>query len=230
MDKPAIFAERVEQHPQLPPGGEERVAGYGIMGLPFRSEHVLGLRRWTASSMGEAFTSIWHRDPSGRWTFYESVPSEIGCTRYFGAEVERVRVGPIELAWEASHCLRIRTRNDGQIDWTVEIGSTPTTRAMSLIGSTLPRCAWRSRPILATMEWVAGWALAAGKINLRGTTSNGQHFEANPQRIWYVTKSRALIDGQDVGPIGPLSEQTRIADFYIPQRGIFAMGRVFVTP
>ena len=31
------------------------------------------------------------------------------------------------------------------------------------------------------------------------------------------------------GPIGPLDEQADLRDFYIPQRGIFAIGRVFVT-
>jgi hypothetical protein len=37
------------------------------------------------------------------------------------------------------------------------------------------------------------------------------------------------VDGHDIGPIGPLSEQARMADFYFPHQGIFAMGRVFVT-
>ncbi len=230
MTDPAILALRAEHRPQLPLGDGERVAGYGIMGLPFRSGHVLGLRRWTASSVGESFTSIWHRDAGGRWTFYESVPSEIGCTRYFGAEVECVRVGPIELAWEGSHCLRVHTSDDPQLDWTVELGSTVTTRAMSLVGSALPAWAWRSRPVLATMGYVAGRTLRAGRVKLTGITSNGQHFDANPLRIWYVTESHAFVDGHDIGPMGPLSDQARMADFYFPQRGIFAIGRVFVTP
>jgi hypothetical protein len=61
-------------------------------------------------------------------------------------------------------------------------------------------------------------------------TSNGQHFDANPLRVWYVTDSHAVVEGQDLGPIGALPEQARMADFYFPQRGIFAVGRVFVTP
>lgn len=130
--EPAEWARHVEERPQLPAAGCERVSGYGVMGLTFRSGHVLGLRRWTASSVGAGFTSIWHRDPDGRWTFYESVPS-----------------------------------------------------------------------------------------------SNGQPFEAN--RIWFVTSSEAVVEGQEVGPIGPLAEQAHLRDFYIPQRGIFAIGRVFVT-
>lgn len=61
------------------------------MGLPFRSGNVLGLRRWTASSVGDGFASIWHRDPKGRWTFYESTDPKVACTRWFGASVDRAR-------------------------------------------------------------------------------------------------------------------------------------------
>jgi hypothetical protein len=226
---PATLAKRVEQRPQLPPGEGERVAGYGIMGLPFRSEHVLGLRRWTASSIGEGFTSVWHRDPCGRWTFYESVRSDIACTRYFGAAVERQVVGPIEIEWLGPRRLHISTKR-AAVDWTVELGSTPATRLLSAIGSSLPLAAWRSRSMLKAMGRVAGRTLGVGKVHLTGMTSNGQHFDANPLRLWYVTDSQAIVGGQDLGAPGPLAEQAHMADFYFPQRGIFAIGRVLVTP
>ncbi len=61
-----------------------------------------------------------------------------------------------------------------------------------------------------------------------GLTANGLPFDANPQRIWRVTEASATINGQDVGPSAPLPEQARLGDFWIPQQGIFAMGRVFV--
>jgi hypothetical protein len=227
--EPAHFARQQEDHPELPEADCERVSGYGVMGLPFQSGHVLGLRRWTASSVGEGFTSVWHRDPDGRWTFYESAPAEISCMRYFGAGVERVRVGEIQLAWETPHRLRVRT-TAGAVDWRIELGSTPITRMMSAVSSVIPRQWWQWRPFLAAMGRVAGWALGAGTVRLTGTTSNGQHFDANPLRVWYVTDSQAVVEGHELGPIGPLDEQAHMADFYFPQRGIFAMGRVFVTP
>jgi hypothetical protein len=229
MRSPAEFAQAVEQRPSLPPGDCERVSGYGVMGLPFASGHVLGLRRWTASSVGDRFTSIWHRDPTGRWTFYESVDCEIACTRYFGADVERVREEPIDLEWEASNRLRIRTA-DGAVDWEVAIGATIATRMMSAMGSVMPLTAWRSGPVLNAMGVVAGRVLGVGRVQLTGTTSNRQHFDANPLRIWYVTASRAVVESEDLGPIGPLSEQAHMADFYFPQRGMFAVGRVFISP
>lgn len=230
MKTPAQRALHVEQHPQLPAATCERVSGYGVMGLPFRSGHVLGLRRWTASSVGEPFTSIWHRDPAGRWTFYESTDADIACSRYFGAEVARQQVGPIALEWEGEHRLRIHTLDDGGVDWTVEMAATPVTRLMTMVGTALPMKAWRSPAVLSAMGAVAGPALRVGKVKLTGATSNGQRFDANPRRIWYVADSHARVEGEDLGPIGPLPEQAHLTDFYIPQRGLFAVGRVFVTP
>ncbi|MDA3638545.1 hypothetical protein [Mycobacterium xenopi] len=228
--QPSDFARHAEDHPTLPAASCERVSGYGVMGLPFRSGHVLGLRRWTASSIGAAFTSIWHRYPDGSWTFYESTPSEVACSRYFGADVQRIRVTSIGLDWEGPRRLRIHTCDDAAVDWTIDLGSTPVTRAMSLVGSLMPTLLWRSRPVLSLMGHLAGPILGVGKVGLSGQTSNGQHFDANPLRIWYVSASRAVVEGEDLGPVGPLAEQARMADFYFPQRGIFAVGRVFVKP
>ena len=229
MKSPAQFAQAVEERPELPAGDGERVSGYGVMGLPFASGHVLGLRRWTASSVGDRFTSIWHRDPAGSWTFYESVPCEVACHRYFGADVERVQEGPIDLEWEASNRLRIRTRG-GAVDWEIAIGATIATRLMSVMGSMMPPAAWRSGPVLSAMGAVAGRVLGVGKVQLTGTTSNRQHFDANPLRIWRVTASRGFVEGEPLGPIGPLAEQAHMADFYFPQHGIFAVGRVLISP
>lgn len=202
------------------------------MGLPFSSGHVLGLRRWTASSVGDGFTSIWHRDPSGAWTFYESVGTgttgPLACSRYFGAAVGRVEVGPIDLDWETGDRLHIRTA-DGLVDWTVEVGSTVATRLFSAMGRVTPEAAWRSTAALRVMGVMATRLLGAGRLQLTGQTSNAQHFDANPKRIWFVTSSRAFVRGVDLGEPGPLVEQARMADFYFPQRGIMAVGRVFVT-
>jgi hypothetical protein len=228
MKQPADFAEQRETDPQLPPGQWERVSGYGVMGLPFQSGHVLGLRRWTASSIGAGFTSIWHRNPQGSWTFYETAPCEVACSRYFGAGVDQVLTEPIELDWEGPKRLRVRTVRDDGVDWTIEVGATLVTRMMSAVGSALPTRLWHSRHVLGAMGHVAGWALRAGTVRLTGMTSNAQPFAANPQRIWCVTNSHAVVDGDDLGPMGPLPEQAHLGDFYFPQRGVFAMGRVYV--
>lgn len=140
-----------------------------------------------------------------------------------------LKQGPIDVSWEGPARLRVRTA-DGSVDWSLEVGSTLVTKMMSAIGSALPLAAWRSPRVLAAMGAVAGRVLGAGKVQLSGMTSNRQHFDANPLRIWFVTQSHATVAGANLGPIGPLAEQAHLADFHLPQRGIFALGRVFVVP
>jgi hypothetical protein len=101
---------------------------------------------------------------------------------------------------------------------------------MSSIRSVVQLPAWRSGLVLKAMGATAGRVLGVRKVQLTGTTSNQQHFDANPLRIWYVTASRAVVEDEDLGPIGPLAEQAHMADFYFPQRGVFAIGRVFINP
>jgi hypothetical protein len=48
-------------------------------------------------------------------------------------------------------------------------------------------------------------------------TSNCRHFDANPLRIWLVTDSRAVVEGEDLGHVGELTEQAHLADVYFPQ-------------
>lgn len=199
------------------------------MGLPFASGHVLGLRRWTASSVGDAFTSIWHRTPEGRWTFYESNEPSLACSRYFGAGVESRRTDDLRLDWEGPRRLRIRA-DSADVDWAVDLAETPITRLMSATGSALPLRMWRSQPVLGSMGRIAGAALRVGTVRLTGMTSNGQHFDANPLKVWRVVASTAIVGGVDLGPVGALDTQARVGDFFLPQRGIFAIGRVFVTP
>jgi hypothetical protein len=56
-----------------------------MIGLPLPSGHVLALRRFPASSLGPDYTSIWHRDPGGKWTFYSTAAPEQSCYRIVGA-------------------------------------------------------------------------------------------------------------------------------------------------
>ena len=226
MTSPRDCALESEANPQLPPGTEDRVSGYGVMGQPFSSGHVLGLRRWTASSVGEQFTSIWHRDPDGHWHFYESAQPQFACSRWFGHGVKESTVVDIEVSWDAPNVLRVSAPD--LVDWTLTLDSSPMTRVMNAVGAAMPLRAWRSPTMLRTMGAVASSTLGVGKVGMTGLTANGMPFDANPLRIWRVVDATATINGQDAGTPAPLPEQARLGDFWIPQRGIFAMGRVFV--
>lgn len=218
-----------EESPRLPVGPGERVSGYGVMGVSFDSGHVLGLRRWTASSVGAPFTSIWHRDPAGVWTFHETVACDIACSRWFGRGTRGSELGGIDVTWTGPGSMRVASA-DGAIDWSITLGSSPLTRMMSAIGGRMPDRLWTSPPVLKAMSAAATAMLGAGRVDLTGRTANGQRFAANPLRIWWVTDSEATVNGKSVGVPAALPEQASVGDFLIPQRGIFAIGQVFVTP
>lgn len=224
MRTPQQWAGSVEAHPRLPAGTDERVSGYGVMAVPFSSGHVLGLRRWTANSVSDPFTSIWHRDPAGTWHFYESSQPTFACSRWFGDGTSGSTLSPIELSWTSPTELRIVA--PGLVDWRVRMASSPMTRAMNAMSSMLPMAAWNSAPVLRVMGRMASRTLGSGRLGLTGVTSNGQRFKANPYRIWRVVASTATIHGQDAGVPAPLDDQARLGDFWLPQQGIFAMGRV----
>ena len=68
--------ERLEEEAPLPSGRGERFAGWGVLGQPFVSGHVLALRRFVRSSVGPGYTSVWHRTPDGKWWFVQDAPPE----------------------------------------------------------------------------------------------------------------------------------------------------------
>jgi len=110
------------------------------------------------------------------------------------------------------------------------LAPTPTTRLLNALGTMIPETAWRWRWFLALMGRVAGPMLRAGRIRLYGRTPNHQWFLANPLLIWTIQSSHASFGGRDLGPPAPLERQTHLADFWIPQRGLFVVGRAFLEP
>jgi hypothetical protein len=209
--------------PSLPAGADDRVSGFGIMGLPFDTGHYLAYRDFGASSFSPAYRSVWHRDPGGRWTFYATTPAEQSCSRYFSsaAAVPAVQCD-ITMAWTDPWSLQITI--PGVLRWTVGMASTPVTRAFSRVGQALPERAWASAPILAALGWAAGPLLGAGSMRLTGFAPNGQGFRVAPRQIWTVRRSHAVLDGADLGAIAPLATQSRLADFRLPQRGLCVIG------
>src|ERR1700712_2829380 len=101
----------------LPDGDEERVVGFGVMGLPFANGHYLAFRDFPETSFSPAYLSVWHRTPDGVWTFYAT--------------------------WITPWSLAISI--DGVLDWRVDITTTAATRMMSILGSRLPAAASKSR-------------------------------------------------------------------------------------
>ena len=215
--------QRAEGEVRLPSGSGERFAGWGVMGLPFTSGHVLALRRFSASSIGPGYTTVWHRTPGGAWTMYTDELPEHTCPRYFSRAVARTVATPIDIYWSSARTFRVTT-HEGSVDWYVEISRTVATRIMTAMGALMPARLWRSPAILSLMQPVAGRVLGVGRVGLHGRAPNGQWFAVNPRRLWVVADSHATVNGEDVGVPGPLAEQASLGDFWIPQRGIVAVG------
>ncbi|MCJ0906148.1 hypothetical protein [Rhodococcus sp. ARC_M6] len=222
-DNPRSIAEQTRA---VPPGdGQERFAGYGVMGEPFASGHYLAMRHFPASSVGSGYDSVWHRDPAGSWFIYSSSSPEASCARYFGSAVEEARTAEIAVTWSGPSTFTVRV--DKWLVWDLELGRSAATVAMTTLGELMPGALWRSNAVLSAMGRAAGPALGVGRVRLTGTTPNGQRFRANPRMLWTVDGSRATIDGVDVGPAGPLSVQARLGDFWLPQRGMFVVGESY---
>lgn len=220
------LVEQLEAAPTLPNGSDERFTGYAGMGLPFTSGHILAMRRFAATSIGPGYTSVWHRNPGGEWFFYTTAPARQSCPRYFGAMASDYVQTDIQIEWKATNRIRMLVPSI-PLDWEVSMGLTPATRMMNSMASMLPEAAWHSTVFLTAMGLMAGPMLGAGRVRMVGKVPNGQHFIANPFVIWTITESHAVLAGEDLGLPGPVYPQAHLADFWIPQRGLFAIGESY---
>ena len=228
MIGPGARIEAMERGAKVPQGKEERFFGYGVVGLPFASGHVLALRRWPASSLGQSYTSVWHRNPEGRWTFIQDAPPKLACTRYFGSEVWQYFSSPIDITWSDSWNFSVDSRGDYEVHWQVSLGDTFASRLMNALGGLIPQALWRRRLFLKSLQSLGGWFMGSGRMSLTGRLPNGQWFITQPRYMWEVASTQAQVQGRDLGDMGPLAEQARLGDFWIPQQGRFFIGQAFL--
>jgi len=226
---PRHLVEEIEAAPALQPGLDERFNGYGVMGLPFISGHVLAMRRFPATSVGPGYTSVWHRNPQGEWAFYATTAPQLACSRYFGRDALASIQTEVRITWLAPTRFRVVVPA-ASLEWEVAVGQTVATRLMNAMARFLPGAAWRNPVFLAAMGRMAGPVLGVGRVGLYGTAPNGQRFIANPRVLFRVLASRAIVAGTDLGPPGPVSPQAQLGDFWIPQHGMFAIGRAYFEP
>lgn len=222
-EEPRELAAALERRPQLPDGGWEGFVWYAVVGQSFARGDMLGLGRCPASSIGPAFTAVWHRDPDGRWTFLVDARPELACTRYFGHPSAHPAVDMISLTWTGPRHLVVAARHAGLV-WSLEVATTAPTRIVSEVAGRLPEWWWRSGRALRVTEMVAGAALGLGRVRLRGHTPKGQRLRVHPRWLWRVVSARAAVHGRDLGAVRERGEQQRLGDFWIPARALFAVG------
>ena len=232
MTEPREIASELEANRTLPDLHDwERLRGYAVAGVPFRSGHILAMRRFPASSFGPGYTSVWHRDPAGRWVIYHDQEPRFACPRAFGPGIDDSHTVPIELDWHGSHHFSMDIDAEGsRLHWEIRLADTSVTRVLNAAASVLPPSMRRRRIVLAAIGRMAGPLLGGGRVRLAGDVPSGQAFFADLRRVWLIDHSSAAIDGNDLGALGSLSEQARLGDFWLPQRGLFALADAFFEP
>lgn len=157
---PAEIAESLEGHAALPEGETERFVGYGVMGAPFAQGDVLAMRRFTASSLGAPYTTVWHQTSRGGWTIYSDRDPMQTCPRYFGSALARAIETPISVSWPASNKMDVEVPA-AALTWTVELVQTTTTRMLNAIGRSMTDRMWQRPAILAGVSTMASRVLHA---------------------------------------------------------------------
>ncbi len=227
--EPATLIAALEREAILPDGPGERYAGYGVLGVRFQSGDVLAFRRFPVTSAGSEYTSVWHRRPDGRWTFYIDTPGGLGCAKHFAPALDRTVVTPIRTEWLTPRCLSVTLEGGRLLSWTMALASTPATTMLNGLCRALPARWWLEPRWLRMLASMARIALGAGRLTLTGRTPAGSVFIANPKRIWAITSSRATFEGHDLGRIEQSADQPALGDFVIPRRPLFAIGAAFMV-
>jgi hypothetical protein len=217
---PQQIVEKVEREHTLTIGNGERYSGYAVLGVPFRSGHVLVLRRFPASSLGDGYTAVWLYDPSGRWTIYQDVPLWLACARYFSKAV-RIIQNRIEIEWIGSHTFIVRVP-EAELRWEISLKENWMSQAMNKVLGWLPDSFWRKEWVSRVMQKVAGVILRTGNLPLVGKMPNGQNYLAYPLMMWLISESKASLKDKDLGGMEPLQEQIKIDNYPISKRGLFA--------
>jgi hypothetical protein len=224
---PRAAATAVAHTPTLPTGTGESVTGFGVMGLPLANGHYLAFRDFPAASFlpnsTSGYRTVWHRDPDGVWTFYATTSPQVSCARYFSSAATAAHQCRIDTEWTDEYTLVIDIPR--VMHWTVQLGHTTASRALSRVGKRLPDRMWRNRRALGLLGRTAGPLLRTGELRLAGTLPNGQDYRIAPKVIWTVVDSRAELFGQDLGPVAALPVQARLGGFLLPQRGVAVVGQ-----
>jgi hypothetical protein len=205
----------------------EHYRGYGVMALPFDSGHVLALRVMPENDFAP-YASVWHRTPEGAWSMYVDGPHpELLCPRLYGPALAHSGPARIEVSRPGRGTLRVRMKVPS-LDWTLRLRSTPLTRLVNGLLPHIPRALYRQRPSLALVRAVADRALNLGSVDFAGTLPAGQRVLIQPQRLFLIGESRAVLDGTELGRPVRADSNPATGSFHWPAAGVFAQGDIWV--
>jgi hypothetical protein len=224
IDLAAMLRDLPALRGRAPWPGHEYVKGWGVFGLPFDSGHVLALRVFPDNSFAP-YSTVWHRDPNGRWAIYADAPRlDIACPRYYGAACDHTAHARIRIEWTGPASIRV-TMDAPPLEWTLTATDTPLLRAFNAVSAQLPSWTWRPAPLLRARELLARHVLGMGDLRLFGTMPSGHVGTLMPQRMYLIEESRAVLAGADLGVPTRAVQNPRIGDVALPARGVLAIGQ-----
>jgi hypothetical protein len=224
MPSAAILTTAIEPDMgEAPWPAHEYVRGWGVIGLPFDSGHVLALRVFPQSSFGP-YRTLWHCDPGGRWSIYADAQDvERACPRYYGSACEYVGAARIDLEWTAPRTLRV-TMDEPGLDWTVTAARSPLMGLLNPLSAAMPLSSWRPRGLVRARVRLAQ-ALGMGRLEMSGVMPSGHCGLLMPQRMYLVNESTAVLGGVDLGSPTRVHENPTIGGVPLPARGVLAIGQ-----
>jgi hypothetical protein len=203
--------------------GHEYVKGWGVFGLPFDSGHVLALRVFPQNDFAP-YRTVWHRDQAEHWSIYVDGPRlDTACPRYYAAACETTGFARIDVTWTGPASLRVLV-DTPSLEWTVTASDTTVLRFLNAIGARLPMWTWRPRALLRARELLAR-RLGAGELKLTGVMPSGHVGTLMPQRMYFVSESKATLGGIDLGRPTRTDVNPTIGAVPLPARGILAIGQ-----
>lgn len=224
MSSPALSAKAAERRRlYVIDSTTERFEGYSLMALPLSSGHLLAFHRFTVSSIGPPFSSVWHRDPQGRWTCYMDVVPGRGCPRYFGPAMHDVRVDTIDVVWKGRYELAVYV-HAARLHMALRLCASPATRLVTALGRIAPAPLWRHDRSLELLGNAVGRSLGAGAVPFSGDTPAGQRFRLRPRALWRVEAAVVVQNCRDLGEVGVLTERVTLGGYVIPRRPLFTVG------
>jgi hypothetical protein len=201
----------------------EHVKGWGVMGLPFDSGHVLALRVFPENDFSP-YKTVWHRDPEGHWSIYvDGARLDTACPRYYGPACTHVGHARIDIHWTGPASLRV-TMDTPALAWTIAAREPAMLRVLNAASPRLPLRTWRSAGLVRARELLARRLLGLGDIRLSGTTPSGHDGIFMPARMYLIDETTAVLAGEDLGRSTRVSPNPRIGDVALPARGVLAMG------
>lgn len=208
---------------EAPWPGHEYVRGWGVMGLPFDSGHVLALRVFPQGSFSP-YRTVWHRSPTGDWSIYVDGPSaDVACPRYYGAACSRIAHASIRLSWTGPRSLHVSV-DDPSLEWELTAARSLRLGLLNPISAALPLWTWRPPSLLRARERLAQ-ALGMGELSLSGVMPSGHVGVLMPQRMHFVDEASATLQGVDLGSPTRAEVNPTIGSVPLPARGVLAIGQ-----